>query len=285
VIVDAHHHLWDPTTADYPWMTDEMTTIRRRFDTEDLEPLLREHLVAGTVVVQARTSLDETRSLLSRAAETPFLLGVVGWVDLTDPLLPAVLAALASPHLVGVRHQVEDEPDPRWLLRSDVLRGLDAIGAVGLAYDLLVRPRELPVALDVARRLPHVRFVIDHVAKPTLGSAPDDEWARGLAAIAALPNSTCKLSGLVTEAPLGVLQRDELVEILRRALDWFGPHRCLYGSDWPVCLLAAEYGEVFEILQAAIADLTPEEQAAVLGETAINTYRLDVTDLRARTFS
>jgi L-fuconolactonase len=173
---------------------------------------------------------------------------------------------------------VQDEPDPRWLLRPDVLRGLDAIGAAGLAYDLLVRPRELPVALESARRLPHVRFVVDHVAKPTLGAVSDDEWARGLATIATLPNVTCKLSGLVTETPGGARRRDELVEVLRRALDWFGPHRCLYGSDWPVCLLAAGYGEVFEILQAAIDDLTPVEQAAVLGETAVNTYRLDVAD-------
>jgi L-fuconolactonase len=127
--------------------------------------------------------------------------------------------------------------------------------------------------------LPHIRFVVDHLAKPTLGSAPDDEWARGLAAIAALPNVMCKLSGLVTEAPRGALQRKALVKVLRRALDWFGPYRCLYGSDWPVCLLAADYAEVFELLQAAIADLTPVEQAAVLGGTAINTYRLDTTGL------
>ena len=279
MIVDAHHHLWDPATAEYPWMTDEMSPLRRRFDTEDLEQLLRQHAVAGTVVVQARSSLDETRSLLSIAAETPFLLGVVGWVDLTDPAIPEVLASLASPHLVGVRHQVQDEPDPRWLLRPDVLRGLDAIGTAGLAYDLLVRPRELPAALEVARRLPHIRFVVDHVAKPTLGAVSNDEWARGLAAIAALPNVTCKLSGLVTEAPRGGLQREDLVTVLRRALDWFGPDRCLYGSDWPVCLLAADYAEVFEILQAAIADLTPGEQAAALGGTAINTYRLDTSVL------
>ena len=279
MIVDAHHHLWDPATGEYAWMTDEMAPLRRRFDTEDLEPLLHEHSVTGTVVVQARSSLDETRSLLSTAADTPFLFGVVGWADLTDPQIPAVLASLASPRLVGIRHQVQDEPDPRWLLRPDVLRGLDAVGTAGLAYDLLVRPREVPAAIEAARRLPHVRFVVDHLAKPTLGSAPDDEWARGLAAIAALPNVTCKLSGLVTEARRGALKRDELVEVLRRALDWFGPHRCLFGSDWPVCLLASEYAEVLEILQVAISDLSIGEQAAVLGGTAINTYHLDTARL------
>src|SRR6266511_441672 len=244
MIVDAHHHLWDPALAEYPWMTDEVAPIRRRFGPEDLEPLLREHGVAGTVLVQARGSLDETRALLEIADATAFVLGVVGWVDLTDPGVANVLAGLSG-KLVGVRHQVHDEADPRWLLRPDVQRGLAALGKAELAYDLLVRTRELPAAL---------------------------ERARGLAALAELPNVTCKLSGLVTEAHWDSWRSDELVPYVRDALDWFGPERCMFGSDWPVCLLAADYGTVLALVVEA---LHADERTAVLGDTAIRVYGLE----------
>jgi L-fuconolactonase len=270
MIIDAHHHLWDPAHAEYPWMTDEVAPIRRRFGAEDLEPLLRHHAVGGTVVVQARASLDETRALLEIADVTPFVLGVVGWVDMTDPGVADLLAAAAAT-LVGVRHQVQDEPDPRWLLRPEVQRGLAAVGEAGLAYDLLVRTRELPAALETARRQPHIRFVIDHLAKPPLRDGAIGEWAQGLSALAELPNVACKLSGLVTEAHWRSWRPDELVPYLRRALDWFGPERCMFGSDWPVCLLAADYGAVFSLVVEALRD---DERAAVLGGTAARVYRL-----------
>jgi L-fuconolactonase len=271
MIVDAHHHLWDPAVAEYPWMTDEVAPIRRRFGPDDLEPLLHEYRVGGTVVVQARGSLDETRTLLETADVTPFVLGVVGWVDLSDPGVADVLAGLAG-KLVGVRHQVHDEADRNWLLRPDVQRGLAAVGGAGLAYDLLVRTRELPAALETARGHPHVRFVVDHLAKPPLGDGRTDEWARGLAALAELPNVTCKLSGLVTEAHWSSWRSDELVPYLRCALDWFGPERCMFGSDWPVCLLAADYGTVLSLVVEA---LRTDERAAVLGGTAIRVYGLE----------
>jgi L-fuconolactonase len=272
MIVDAHHHLWDPALAEYPWMSDEVAPIRRRFGPEDLEPVLREHGVAGTVVVQARPSLDETRTLLEIADATPFVLGVVGWVDLTDPGVAELLDGCGS-GLVGVRHQVHDEADPRWLLRPEVQRGLAAVGEAGLVYDLLVRARELPAALEAARLLPRVRFVVDHLAKPPLqdGATATDKWAQGLEALAALPNVTCKLSGLVTEARWGAWRRDELVPYLRRALDWFGPGRCMFGSDWPVCLLSADYETVLSLVADALRE---DERPAVLGDTAARVYRL-----------
>jgi len=247
VIVDAHQHFWDPETADYPWLTDD---LRRRYGPEHLEPLLRRHGVDGTVVVQARHSLDETRELL--ALDAPFVLGVVGWVDLTGDVA-AQLADLEG-SLVGVRHQVHDEPDAAWLLRDDVQRGLAAVGEAGLAYDLLVRARELPAAVETARRHPGIRFVLDHVAK----RPPDDgAWAEGVAALAELPNVACKLSGLFTETdPAGTVER---------ALRWFGPGRCMFGSDWPVCLPACEYGD-------ALALVADDED--VPSGTAIRTYRL-----------
>jgi L-fuconolactonase len=267
MIVDAHQHFWDPARADYPWMIGEAAELRRRFGPEHLAPLLDEHGVGGTVLVQARSSLDETRELLELAAATPFVLGVVGWVDLTDPDVARVLAGLDGP-LVGVRHQVHDEPDPRWLLRADVQRGLAAVGDAGLAYDLLVRTAELPAAVETARRHPDVRFVLDHAAKPPLRSGNLDAWANGVAALADLPNVTCKLSGLFTEAEPGTA----LAPIVERALRWFGAERCMFGSDWPVCLLAADYGRALELVRSAVSDADRDD---VLARTAIRTYELE----------
>lgn len=261
MIVDAHQHFWDPSRADYPWMTGDAAALRRRYGPDDLAPLLAEHGVDGTVVVQARASLDETHELLELAAATPFVLGVVGWVDLTGEDVAEVLADLGD-GLAGVRHQVHDEPDPAWLLREEVQRGLAAVAEAGLAYDLLVRTAELPAALEAARRLPELRFVLDHVAKPPLRDGDLDAWARGVAALAVRPNVTCKLSGLFTEAEPGT----DLVPVVERALDWFGPDRCMFGSDWPVCTLAAGYGDTIELVRSA--------GEAVLAGTAVRTYRL-----------
>jgi L-fuconolactonase len=274
MIVDAHHHFWDPLLADYPWMTDDVAAIRRRFGPEDLEPLLREHGVDGTVLVQARASLDETRWLLETAEATPFVLGIVGWIDLTDPEAARALAELRGRRLVGIRHQVHDEPDPAWLLRPDVQRGIAAVGAADLAYDLLVRSVELPAAYETAKRHPGVRFVVDHLAKPPLRGGDMGSWAEGLESLAALPNVTCKLSGLVTEADASAWHTGGLFEYHRRAIEWFGPDRCMFGSDWPVCLLAAQYGEVLDLLMRALDDLDAAERAEVLGGTAARIYRL-----------
>ena len=275
MIVDAHQHFWDPAVEDYPWMVgEELAPVRRRFDPEDLEPALREHGVGGTVVVQALGSPDETRRLLALAEATPFVLGVVGWVDLTAPDIEGALAELEGGALVGIRHQVHDEPDHAWLLRPEVQRGIAAVGEAGLAYDLLVRTAELPAALETARRNPDTRFVVDHLAKPPLRDGDTTEWARGLEALAALPNVSCKLSGLVTEADWSGWRSEELVPYLRRALDWFGPSRTMFGSDWPVCLLAADYGAVLELVLAALDGLDDAERDAVLGGNATRVYRL-----------
>jgi L-fuconolactonase len=250
MIVDAHQHFWDPARADYPWMTDELAALRRRFGPEDLAPLLDAHGVRGTLLVQARGSLDETRTLLEIAAATPFVLGVVGWVDLTGE----VEGALDG--LVGVRHQVEDEPDPGWLLRADVQRGIAAVGEAGLVFDLLVQEAQLPAAVETVRRHPEVRFVLDHVAKRP---REDGDWTKGVAALSDLPNVACKLSGLFTAAdPVGTVER---------ALRWFGAERCMFGSDWPVCLLAGGYGETLAVVG---------DDKDVLAGTAIRTYGLEV---------
>jgi len=270
VIVDAHHHFWDPARADYSWMTDELAPIRRAFGPDDLRPLLERRGIDRTVLVQTRSSVDETRELLATAAATDFVAGVVGWVDLAAPDVADALDALREGPdgrwLVGIRHQVHDEPDPDWLVRPDVLRGLRAVGEAGLAYDLLVRPRELPAALTAARALPDVRFVVDHCAKPRVRDGADPEWAERLEPLAGLPNVVCKLSGLVTEADWRRWTPADLGPILSRVLDWFGPERVLIGSDWPVCLLAGSYDQVLDAL--------PPLPAAALGGNAARVYRL-----------
>jgi len=188
--------------------------------------------------------------------------------------LATALAGLGD-ELVGIRHQVHDEPDPRWLLRADVQRGLTTVGERGLVYDLLVRAAELPAAAEAARQNPGVSFVVDHLAKPPLREASTEAWAEGLTALAALPNVVCKISGLVTEADWSSWRKDELVAVLRQVLDWFGPERCLFGSDWPVCLLAAGYGEVLGLVESAVVELTAYERAAVLGGNAMRVYGLE----------
>lgn len=278
MIVDAHHHFWDPVRAAYPWMTDDLSAIRRRFGPTDLAPLIRQTGVDRTVVVQARMDLDETWELLQVATDTDFVIGVVGWVDLTDPGVAGTLRELRASdvgaRLVGIRHQVHDEEDPAWLLRPDVQRGLGAVAQSGLAYDLLVRTRELPAAVETARLNPDLRLVVDHLAKPPIARDEDEEWAAALAPLAGLENVSCKLSGLVTEADWAAWRREDLASYVHRALDWFGPERCMFGSDWPVCLLAASYSEVFEALTFALDGLDDRSRAAVMGETAVRLYRL-----------
>jgi L-fuconolactonase len=278
VIVDAHHHFWDPATADYPWLTDDLATIRRAFGPADLEPDLLAAGVDATVLVQTRSSLEETVDFLAVAGETPFVRGVVGWVDLTQPGVGDTIAELrerpGGGHLVGIRHQAHDEPDPEWLTRDDVVRGIAAVGRAGLVYDLLVRSRELPAALDLARRLPDVRFVIDHIAKPPIAAGALEPWASLIAPFRDLAHVACKLSGMVTEADWASWTPSELRPYVDRVLETFGPDRLLFGSDWPVCLLGASYGQVFDTTRTLLHDLDRDELAAVFGGTAARVYRL-----------
>jgi L-fuconolactonase len=234
-------------------MTGELAALDRRFGPEHLEPLVLENGISGTVVVQARHSLDETRELLAIAKATPFVAGVVGWLDLTGDV-PAQLATLDGP-LVGVRHQVHDEVDPDWLLQKDVQRGIASVGEAGLAFDLLVRPRETPAAIETVRAHPETRFVLDHAGKRP---AKDESWRQGVQELAGFPNVNCKLSGLFSES--------EPADTVERALEWFGADRCMYGSDWPVCLLASDY-----VATLAVVGTDPN----VLGLTAVRTYGLE----------
>ncbi|WP_207309454.1 amidohydrolase family protein [Streptomyces kasugaensis] len=272
--IDAHHHLWDLTRRDQPWLDGAWAEpIRRSYALPDLVPHLAAHAVDATVLVQSSASYAETADLLAVAAGDGPVRGVVGWADLTDPGLAGVLAALPA-GLVGIRHQVQDEPDPDWLTRPDVLRGLGAVAGAGLVYDLLVTPRELPAALAAVRALPELAFVLDHAAKPAVARGDWQPWAAGIADLARLPNVSCKLSGLVTEADWAAWRPPQILPYARHVLDAFGPERVLFGSDWPVCTLAAGYADVVALAEAATGHLTAAERSAVFGETAGRVYRV-----------
>ena len=278
MIVDAHHHFWDPARAAYPWLTDELAVIRRAFGPADLGPLLAGAGVEATILVQTRSDLTETEEFLATAAEMPFIHGVIGWVDLCDPGVAETIVRLRTGPggrwLVGIRHQVHDESDAAWLDRPDVRGGIRAVGAAGLVYDLLVRARELPATGRMVRDLPDVPFVVDHLAKPTIRLGADPAWETGVAGLAGLPNVWWKLSGLVTEADWVGWRPADLQPFVDRVLMAAGPGRLLFGSDWPVCLLAASYETVLATARTLIAGLTAHEQAAILGETAVSLYGL-----------
>ena len=281
--IDSHHHFWNPATRTYPWLTDPR--IQRPFGPADLEPLLRVNAIDATILVQTVADVEETREFLEIAGRTPFVAGVVGWLDLTDPHMTGTMNALRDGehgrHLVGIRHQVHDEADPDWLLQDTVQTNFNVLAEAGLVYDLLVRPRELPAAITTTRDFPHLRFVIDHLAKPPVASGEIAEWSALMHEFAGLEHVACKLSGLVTEADPETWTSDDLAPYVAAALEIFGPDRLMFGSDWPVCLLAAGYDRVIETLRTVLDDLgalTPEADAAIFGLTAIRWYRLD--DLR-----
>ncbi len=260
---------------------DELAPIRKPFNPPDLEPLLVAAGVDYTVLVQTVPSVDETREFMTIAAESSVVAGVVGWVDLTDPEVANTLATLkARPDgrtLVGVRHQVHDEDDPEWLLRPDVQRGLRAVQDAGLAYDILIRPRELPAALVASRALPDARLVIDHLAKPPIASGEIAGWTDLMEPFRGLPNVYCKLSGMITEADWLRWTTNDLRPYVETVLDIFGVDRVMYGSDWPVSLLAGQYVTVKQALEQALPPLTRNERDKVFGANAIEFYRLDIS--------
>ncbi|MFD9907325.1 amidohydrolase family protein [Streptomyces sp. NPDC059063] len=278
-VVDAHHHVWDLAVRDQDWITGpEMAPIRRTFTLDDLAPHARAAGVGATVLVQTVTVADETPEFLALAADSDLVAGVVGWTDLTRPDVADTLAGLrqlpGGEHLVGIRHQVQAEPDPAWLLRADVQRGLAAVADAGLRYDLVVLPHHLPACVEAAARLPRLTFVLDHLGKPPVASGDLEPWASSLRALAALPNTVCKLSGLVTEADWRSWTVAGLRPYADTALDAFGPDRLMVGSDWPVCELAASYEDVLAVARELMDSLSDAERAEAFGGTARRVYGL-----------
>jgi len=278
VRVDAHHHVWTLAHRDQPWIDESMSAIRRDFTIADLAPLAASSEVDKTVLVQTVTVPEETPELLALAARTDLVGGVVGWVDLTAPSaaddIAALLARPGGQWLRAIRHQVQGEPDPWWLCRDDVRRGLRAVFDAGLLYELLVLPHQLPAAIRTVSAFADAPFVLDHCAKPPIALGELGSWAGDIRRLAREPNVVCKLSGLVTEAAWTMWTVDDLREAVDTVLDAFGPDRLAFGSDWPVCLLAAEYHEVIAAAEAVTAQLSPDEREAIFAGTATRVYRL-----------
>jgi L-fuconolactonase len=282
-VIDAHQHFWAYDGHGYGWMTDEMDVLRRDHLPADLAPLLAEAGVSGTVAVQARRTEAETAWLLGLADAHPFVRGVVGWIDMDTPGLEVRLERFAAhPRLVGMREVLHDMPDPDHAVAPRHVRAVGAIGRAGLAYDLLLKPPHLAAATRLVDAYPEQRFVVDHIAKPDMRAGrrgPEPEagrraWAEGLRALAARPNVACKLSGLVTECHWATWRADDVTPFLDVVLAAFGAQRCMIGSDWPVCTLAAPYGATIGLVADYAAALSPHERGAVLGGTATRWYRL-----------
>lgn len=274
--VDAHQHFWRYDAAELPWIDDAMALLRRDFLAEDLAPLLRVNRIDACVAVQARDSRAETEFLLAQAERHASVSAVVGWTDLRAPGLEAELERLRQHRkLSGFRHVVQAEADD-FLASPDVVRGVGALGRFGFTFDVLVFARQLPAALALARALPEQRFVLDHIGKPEIRARKLEPWATQVRELAQLPNVWCKLSGLVTEAYWTRWQPADFRPYVDVILEAFGPRRLLFGSDWPVCLVAATYARGLALARELIGGLSAEEQAAILGGNAVEFYGIGV---------
>jgi L-fuconolactonase len=282
--IDAHHHIWDLSVRDQPW-TRDIPGLHRSFGFAELAPHLAAEGIDQTVVVQTVATPDETPELLASARTEPMVGGVVGWVDLEAPDVADRLASLqelpGGDRLVGIRHQVQEEKDLRWLCRSNVMRGLAQVAEAGLSYDLLIIPRQFPAAIEIVAELPQLRFILDHGGKPPIAAGGYRNWYEQISALAELPNVAVKASGLVTEADHDHWTRADIEPYLRTMITEFGPDRVMFGSDWPVCTVAGGYRAVTELLQQTIDDLSVPEQESIFAGTARHWYGLPDQSERA----
>jgi L-fuconolactonase len=278
--IDAHHHVWALAARDQPWMVgDGMAPMRRDFAISEFVAEAEANSIDASVLVQAVGDITETEELLDLAAACPFVAGVVGWVDVSssdvDDHLDRLLARPSGSWLVGIRSLVQYEPDPTWLSRPAVRAGLRAVARRGLCNELLVIPDQLDAVVSAISDVPESRFMLDHLAKPAIGTGAWQPWAQQLAAVATCANVSAKISGLVTEAQWLTWTLEDLRPYLDHALAEFGPDRLVFGSDWPVCTLAASYAQIVGIAESFVAGLSAGEQAAIFGGNATKVYALD----------
>jgi L-fuconolactonase len=273
--IDAHQHFWHYNPAEHVWMSEAIAAIRRDFLPPDLKPMLDRLGFHGCLAVQVRQNLEETRWLLELAAHHDFIRGVVGWADLRSPELASDLEQFASnPKLVGVRHIVQDEPEDEFMLREEFRRGIAQLAEFGLAYDVLIYPRQIPAAIRLVREFRHQRFVLDHLAKPPIAERKLEPWEAGIRELAQMPNLFCKLSGMVTEARWNQWQQADFRPYLDVVFEAFGPERLMIGSDWPVCTLSASYESAMRLVIDYIAQFAPGVQAGIMGANCARFYRL-----------
>lgn len=275
VRIDSHHHFWEIGRYNYPWLTPELRVLQRNFRPQDLQPLLAQSEIKASVLIQTISSVEETRWFLQLAEKNSFIAGVVGWVNLTSPQVGDALDELRTPRLVGIRHQVHDEADANWLIRQDVHKGFRELSERSLTFDLLIRPQHLQPALKTVQMFPELPFVLDHIAKPDIARSRWDDWADGIKSLARCPNVCCKLSGMITEADWNRWRKSDLRPYINHVLEVFGVDRVMFGSDWPVCLLAGSYEQVVEALEANLDQLTGQDKVKVFGTNAARFYRLN----------
>ncbi|WP_136468329.1 amidohydrolase family protein [Flagellimonas onchidii] len=275
MIIDSHQHFWKYDPVRDAWINESMSVIRRDFYPTDLEPILKANNIDGCVAVQADQSEDETRFLLDFANQYDFIKGVVGWVDLLDKGVEGRLEYFADDKLLkGIRHVVQAEPDPEFMLRKDFQEGIGRLAKFGLTYDILVYPHQLAAAIELTRKFPNQKFVLDHIAKPQVSKGMDSLWRRNIEALAKASNVYCKLSGMVTETKDFLWAENQFYPFMEVVLESFGTDRVLYGSDWPVCLVAGTYEDVLTIVSNFIQQLSPTEQKNIMGLNAVRFYEL-----------
>jgi len=273
--IDAHHHLWKYSKEEYPWMLEGMEAIRRDFLVADLKQAMAAGRIDGVVTVQARQSLLETEWLLNLARHRPFMRGVVGWVPLTHAAVGSQLERFsANPKLKAVRHVLHDEPDDSYMLRADFNRGVALLKKFGLRYDILIFERHLPQTLEFVDRHPQLTFIVDHIAKPKIKAHVLSPWRENLRELARRENVYCKLSGMVTEAAWRTWTENDLRPYVDAVLECFGPKRLMFGSDWPVALVACSYKKWVEVAERATTSLSPSEKESLFGGTAKQAYGL-----------
>lgn len=272
--IDSHQHFWTYHAEQYGWIQ-ESWPIRRSFGPSDLMPLLDEAKIDGCIAVQARQSIEETEWLLGLATLEPRILGIVGWVDLQSEQVEEQLRYVShNPKLKGVRHVVQDEPDDNFMLGEAFHRGIDLLKKFDLAYDILVYPKQLPAAIELVKRFPQQRFVLDHLAKPFIKTGVMEPWRSHIKELAAFPNVYCKVSGMVTEASWKEWKKSDFNAYLQTAFDCFGQERLMYGSDWPVALLSASYAEVIGLAEDFFSRLSDHDRSAIFGGNAATFYKV-----------
>lgn len=273
--IDSHHHFWNYDPVEYSWMNEDMGVLKRDFGPSDLKKEINAAGIDGVVSVQASQSLGETDALLEHALAEEFVRGVVGWFPLAENNVAEIIDPYADNALLkGVRHVVQDEPDDRFILGEAFNRGVSCLEEFGLVYDILIYERQLAPSIEFVDRHPDLVFVLDHVAKPRIGDNVMEPWAALMKQMAERPNVSCKLSGMATEGNWENWTEEQLVSYMEVALDAFGPNRMMFGSDWPVALLAIDYQRWVGIVRQFISTLSEDEQAAVEGGTACRVYGL-----------
>lgn len=273
--LDSHHHFWEYDPVEYGWIGDDKAAIRRDFGPADLKREMAAAGVSGAISVQARQSLDETRTLLRAAEENDFIRGIVGWAPFIDPGVSDIIENLAlNRKLRGLRHVLQDEPDPDYMLRDDFSRGIATLRQFGLTYDILIFERHLPQTIQFVDRHPDQVFVVDHLAKPRVKASELSPWAERINELAKRSNVYCKISGLATEADYHNWTEEQLTPYMDVVLETFGPQRLMFGSDWPVCLLAVPYQGWVEIVDRFCSKLSKSEQERIWSGTAVEAYGL-----------